>query len=77
MRELLNLHELVNLDCAWFCDSSNIISSQINEHHVFSSLFGIIQQIFRQLFIFFLGRTAFSCAGYRMSSDKTFLDLDE
>src|SRR5437016_2653391 len=46
-----NFHELAYLDTTRNTDSSNIITSKIKQHNMFSALFRVILQLLSELFI--------------------------
>src|SRR5690606_25377942 len=49
----LDHHEVIDSHRAVFADSSQIVASQIHQHHVFRPLFGVGQQLLGELGVLF------------------------
>ena len=65
VREAFDIHHLGHFYRAIIADASQVIPSQIDQHNVFSALFGIVDQFLFQLKVFFLAGAATSGAGDR------------
>lgn len=39
MAELLNLHQMIDLDCLRLADAVHVVPSQVNQHDVFRAVF--------------------------------------
>jgi hypothetical protein len=60
------IHKLGYLDCAWLADSPDVITPQVNEHDMLSTLFFIVLEFFFQSQVFSSILTATASAGNRM-----------
>ena len=69
-----NFHELTYLDAAWDTHSSHVVACEINEHDVFSLLFGVVFQLFRESLIALLIAAAWARASNGANSDLVLLE---
>src|SRR5205085_1140405 len=65
VRIALDSHQIVDLHRSIIRNTSKIVSTEIDEHHMFGNLFFVRLQILTQQQIFRLSRAAFSRAGNR------------
>ncbi len=44
MAVAIDLQQIFDITAAWLADAGNVITCQINQHHMFSRLFGVLTQ---------------------------------
>jgi hypothetical protein len=51
MAELLQLHEMIDLDGLWVTDAVNVVAREVDQHDVFRAVFLRRQQLFTKLLV--------------------------
>ena len=71
----LESHKFIDIHSSKFGNTSNIISSQVNKHHMLGTFFGVLFQFARQFAILLVIYSAFSCARNRSTHNATVAQL--
>jgi hypothetical protein len=69
-----HVHELSYLDCAWLADSPDVITPQVNEHDMLSTLLFIVLEFLFESQVFSDILTPTASAGNRMGGYYAILD---
>ena len=77
MRKTLQLHERGDLDRRRIAHLRQVIASQVDEHHVFRQLLGILKQLGRQAVVLRRIRPTRTRTGDRIRPDAASFTLDE